>query len=101
MFRGIASDLRYVIRVLRKSPGFTMVAVLSLAIGVTWTKEGRFSLNQVNPTSYADPTSGVRYRSNFSFPSWPEGSPGNWRRPCAGRWGAPGDASFVRCSWKA
>lgn len=97
MLDGIGSDLRYVLRVLRRSPAFTAVAVLSLAIGiganasmfgvvrtllltplavdapeelrlVTWNREGDFSISQSGSASYEDPETGAPLRSNFSYP---------------------------------
>lgn len=97
MLDGIGSDLRYVLRILRRSPGFTAVAVLSLAIGiganasmfgvvrtllltplavdapdelrlVTWNREGEFSISQSGSASYQDPETGASLRSNFSYP---------------------------------
>jgi predicted permease len=94
---GLGKELRYVLRVLHGSPGFTLVAVLSLAIGVgantamygvvrtllltplpverpqelkilAWSREGDSRVNAVGETSYPDLHTGASLRSNFSHP---------------------------------
>lgn len=97
MLQGISSELRYVLRVLRRSPGFTAVAVVSLAMGiganvsmfgvvrtlllrplpvetpeelrlVTWRRDGDLQVSGIGTTGYVDPGNGLRYRSSFSYP---------------------------------
>jgi predicted permease len=94
---GLGQELRHVLRVLHRSPGFTLIAVLSLAIGIgantamfgvvrtllltplpverpqelkllAWSREGDYRVNAVGETSYRDPDGGASLRSNFSYP---------------------------------
>jgi len=94
-------DLRHTLRVLAKSPGFTLVAILSLSLGigantamfgvvgtllftplridapeelalVAWSHAVDARINNYGSTDYLDPDSGVRYRSNFSHPLYLE-----------------------------
>lgn len=94
---GLIADLRYTLRVLARSPGFVLVATLSLAIGiganaaifgvitsllrdplpvekpeelvvVHWTREGDYNIRQIASGDYRDPVTGSSYRTNFSHP---------------------------------
>ena len=94
---GLVADLRYVLRVLLKSPAFTAVAVCSLAIGiganaaiysvirvllldpmavrapeelslVYWYQPGEVRISSMNSSGHRDPETGLRLQSNYSYP---------------------------------
>ena len=94
---GLIQDLRYTLRLLGRSPGFTLVMVVSLAIAIgantalfgvvrtlliapipverpqelkllAWNQEGDVEVNNTGSTSYRDPATGASLRSNFSYP---------------------------------
>ncbi len=94
---GLNQDVRYVFRTLRRSPGFTLVVVASLAIAIgantslfgvvrtllltplaverpeelkllAWSREGNVPINNMGSTSYRDPETGASLQSNFTYP---------------------------------
>jgi predicted permease len=68
-----AQDLRYAVRMLRKSPGFTLIAVLMLAIGigVNVAVFGFFDLMVLRPLNVRDPATLLRFHRrsplNYAF----------------------------------
>jgi len=74
----LSQDLRYAIRILRKSPGFTLTAILMLAlgIGVNVALFGFFNLMVLRPLPVRDPTAILRFErtspdgggDNFAYP---------------------------------
>src|SRR5450755_1740781 len=59
----LAQDLRYAVRMLRKSPGFTLAAILMLAIGigVNVAAFGFFNLIFFKPLPIRDPATLLRF----------------------------------------
>jgi putative ABC transport system permease protein len=80
------SDLRYGIRLLLKSPGFTIIAVLALGLGIG-ANTAIFSLVDrvlIQPLPFADPGKLVIVWEDASFISFPRNTPapanyGDWK----------------------
>jgi predicted permease len=66
---GLAQDLRYALRQLRKSPGFTLTSVLTLGLGIGATMAVFNVMNAVllNPSGIPHPKNVVALRAKYTF----------------------------------
>lgn len=102
LFAGVVQDIRFALRMLRKSPGFAAVAVLTLALGIG-ANTAIFSVVQavlLRPLPYPQPNQLVQVWNTYP-PIFPQGglSPGDmadWRQQAASFSETAGYAEFAQ-----